>query len=187
MQTIFAYTKQKASYGAVQNKYWRIIVLDSAYGCYELNADGTRKFVTSSGFMPETNASQPEQVADWLTNTVKLDDPADKRGLIILSHHQPVSAFDVKYEGTTKQLEKLLGGQNRSVVWLFGHEHRLAIYNETVLPRTSFVTFPRMIGNGGYADQRIAGTLPKRSAAPVMAFDERIYQNISTGMCLLAP
>ena len=39
-----------------------------------------------------------------------------------------------------------------------------------------------MIGNGGYADQRIAGTLPKRSAAPVMAFDERIYQNISTGM-----
>jgi hypothetical protein len=51
----------------------------------------------------------------------------DKRGLILLSHHGPHSAFEAWYQIPAKQLAKVI---HRPVIWFWGHEHRLAIYEK---------------------------------------------------------
>ncbi|GAC1661288.1 MAG: hypothetical protein NVS9B7_29220 [Flavisolibacter sp.] len=71
----------------------------------------------------------------------------DTRGIILLSHHQYLSAFEHEYQAFANQLSSLLG-TGRKILWFWGHEHRLAIYGKNKLPdQTEF--FPRCIGNGG--------------------------------------
>ena len=161
---------------ALQSDRWRIIGLDSGYSCYERNEDGTRKLVKVKGgigVLPETKAPQPEEIVRWLNTTVRIGDPTDTRGIVIMTHHQPISDWEKTiYEGTTLQLEQLLPA-GKDVLWLFGHEHRFAIYDPVVLPGTQFRTFPRMIGHGGFAD---AMTLPGQGTDGLAMYDGRTYQ-----------
>jgi len=62
-----------------------------------------------------------------------------EKGLILLSHHQPFSAFEKQYVN----LQPLLS-RNRVTAWFWGHEHRFAMYR----PRPD-VKYARLIGHGG--------------------------------------
>jgi hypothetical protein len=103
-----------ASYFSLENHSWLILGLDTAWD------DG------------DVAGSQME----WVEQRQKA---SPNKGLILLSHHQPFSAFEQEYI----KLQPLLS-RNRVTAWFWGHEHRFAMYK----PRPD-VQYARLIGHGG--------------------------------------
>jgi len=92
----------------------------------------------------------PRPLLKWLREDAKLG--ADKRGIVLLSHHQYYSAFENQYTLPARQLARFI---SRPVLWFWGHEHRLAIYGKFGMDG-SVQAYGRCIGNGGFpADQPI--------------------------------
>jgi predicted phosphodiesterase len=95
---------QEASYFCLENDDWRLIGLDTGYIEHDLNV---------------------EQM-EWLTALVN---ESDKKN-ILLSHHQPFSAFDLgtggeeRLQNWTKDLAKA----GKIDLWIFGHEHLCVAY-----------------------------------------------------------
>jgi len=162
----YKYSGQKASYGAWQSDHWRIIAMDTGYNSYNFFFGGKRNIASEN-----TNAPNPEEVVDWLTNVLHLDNASDTRGIVLLSHHQPLSDWEHAYLGAADQLQKILPA-GRTVLWFFGHEHRLALYGKSQLQNTDFYILPRMVGNGGFPETPVD---PKRHTT-LVAWDNRTYQ-----------
>jgi hypothetical protein len=97
-------------------------------------------------------------VVDWITNVV--EPGRCQRGLILLSHHQNYSGFEVSYRKPAEQLWK--AGIRRPVLWLWGHEHRLAGYD--LRGTGELKSYGRCIGHGGMPVER---RRPKYEPAPV--------------------
>ena len=74
----------------------------------------------------------------------------DKRGLVLLSHHGPHSGFESWFQIPSRQLAKLI---HRPVIWYWGHEHRLAIYDKYRVAG-GIETYGRCIGHGGMPVER---------------------------------
>jgi hypothetical protein len=127
--------QQEAAFFCLENKHWRIIGLDTGY--YSLK-----------GFLGVASNNKLElhkKQMEWLRDVVKPQ--ADDRGLIFLSHHQPFSAFEDEYANPAKQLSEIVGA-NRTVLWFWGHEHRMALYGENVLAN-GLKVYGRCLGNSG--------------------------------------
>eukprot|EP00928_Gymnodinium_smaydae_P056184 TRINITY_DN3960_c0_g1_i3.p1 TRINITY_DN3960_c0_g1~~TRINITY_DN3960_c0_g1_i3.p1 ORF type:complete len:927 (-),score=157.34 TRINITY_DN3960_c0_g1_i3:228-2942(-) len=174
-QSGFYYSGQTASYGAWQSDSWRFIAIDTGYLSYETLPVPPNP----RNLMAETNAPMPSQVVEWLQNVVNIGDPDDKRGIVLFSHHQPVSAWDTAYVGAAQQLQELLPS-GKTVVWLFGHMHALVLYGKSQLQGMDYSFYPRLIGNGGFPNEMP----PLKDTSNVIAVDQRIYQEIPavTGM-----
>ena len=152
---------QRASYFCLENDHWRIIALDTSYN--SVGAPILEHFL-------EPDCALPAELIEWLRAVVKprSDDP---RGIVILSHHQYVSRFDHCYPKPAQQLAEFF---SRPVLWLWGHEHRLAIYEEATM-EGGVTAYGRCIGHGG-----MPVDLPPK--APLHDFavefvDERLYPN----------
>lgn len=102
---------QSASYFALQNDYWILAGLDSAY-------------FTSDVMHNKADLNQ-EQV-DWLDRLVA---QAGERKIILFSHHQPLSYFDGGNPRLTGKLDRLLTNQ-KIFAWYWGHEHRCILYDQ---------------------------------------------------------
>ncbi len=163
---------QWASFFCLENKYWRIIALDTGY-----NATGTdwgklplfekSKFIrTSTRFKPRCTI--PDAVLSWLQATVNPD--ADKRGLLLLTHHGCYSAFSDWYQIPARQLARII---HRPVIWFWGHEHKLTIYDRYRVPE-GIEAHGRCNGHGGMPVER--GQLPDLDC-PWLAWDNRRYHN----------
>jgi len=123
--------KQPASYFAVQNDYWVLAGLDSAYEDHDLSGN---------------------QVA-WLENIVN---NAGDRKVVLFSHHQPYSLLDSQGPKLVEKLARLLSGR-KIFAWYWGHEHRCVLYDA----HPAWGLHGRCIGHGGYPYFRDAlGTLP---------------------------
>ena len=85
----------------------------------------------------------PPKLVNWLRDVVKPS--GDKRGLILLSHHQYNSAFEDRYEKAARQLAEFI---DRPVLWFWGHEHRLALYGSWE-GKNGITTFGGCVGHGG--------------------------------------
>jgi len=129
---------QEASFFCLENEYWRILGLDTGYHSVGLPLI---EFI----FKPDAHLNPI--IINWLKDKVGLDDPDDKRGLILLTHHQYYSAFEDEYSKPAIQLAKFIG-RNRPVIWIWGHEHRFAVYG-CVQMKEGIKTFGRCIGHGG--------------------------------------
>lgn len=103
-----------ASYFSLENKHWQILGLDSAWD------DG------------DLAGSQHE----WVEDRQKKN---PKKNLILLTHHQPISAFEHEYS----KLQALLS-RNQVRAWFWGHEHRFALYRQR-----EDLPYGRLIGHGG--------------------------------------
>ena len=95
---------QEASYFCLENANWRLIGLDTGYIEHDLNV---------------------EQV-QWLTALVN---ESDKKN-ILMSHHQPFSAYESGGEGE-ERLQKWtrdLVNNKKITAWFWGHEHLCVSY-----------------------------------------------------------
>ncbi len=126
---------QEASFFCLENSYWRIIGLDTGY-------DSLTGWL---GLKANANLDLPDVQKAWLQNTVKLNE--DKRGIIILSHHQCYSAFEDEFPNPGKFISSLMQ-PGRDIIWLWGHEHWFSVYGANKLDNGSNV-YARCIGNSG--------------------------------------
>lgn len=93
---------QAASYFNLRGTNWQVIGLDSGHEDHGLR--------------------EPQE--DWLRAQL---DGATGRRTVLLSHHQPFSAFDERPEG--KKLGKKIAPFLPQIFgWIFGHEHRCIVY-----------------------------------------------------------
>jgi hypothetical protein len=94
----------------------------------------------------------------------------DKRGLLVLTHHGCYSAFSDWYQIPAKQLAQMV---HRPVIWFWGHEHKLTIYDRYHVP-DGIEAYGRCIGHGGMPVER--GDAPDIEC-PWLAWDNRRYRN----------
>lgn len=130
---------QQAGFFCLENKYWRIIGLDTGY------TSVGRPFVEI--LSPPDCHLRKEQI-DWLRDVVKIGSTEDKRGLLFLSHHPYISAFREDYARPGEQIRELLGAAERPIVWLWGHDHRLVVYDAGRNGKGP-LAYGRCLGHGG--------------------------------------
>ena len=109
----------------------------------------------------------PDDLIRWLTLVVAPE--RDRRGLIIMSHHQYYSSFQEQYRRPAQQL--WAAGITRPVLWFWGHEHRLAGYD--LYGTDNLKSYGRCVGHGGMPVDR--GT-PKPNP-PASFYDNRLARN----------
>jgi hypothetical protein len=153
---------QKASFFCLENEHWRIIAIDTGY-----NSIGwpVLEYIVQPGC-----ALRPELI-DWLRKVVqpRKDDP---RGIIILGHHQVYSRYDYWYPQQATQLAEFFAGP---VLWFWGHEHRMAIYQKYTVDG-GIAAFGRCIGHGGMPVD-LPPAQPKYAQCIVEFTDDRHYRN----------
>lgn len=106
-----------SSHFLLENDHWQILGLDTAYQDGDL-AGGQ---------------------ADWVHDRLA----ANEKRTILLSHHQPLSAYTEHRYPLWETLAQALAVR-RVDAWFWGHEHRCVVYEEQPL-----VKHPRLIGHGG--------------------------------------
>ena len=159
---------QRAAFFCLENKYWRIIALDTGY------TSVGRPFLEV--LSPPDCHLRNEQMA-WLRDVVKLGDPEDRRGLVFLSHHPYISAFREDYFKPGEQLCELLGEAARPVVWVWGHDHRLVGYH-LGQNQSELRAYGRCIGHGGMP---VETRMPHndREADKLAFYDRRVRSRIN--------
>lgn len=163
---------QWASFFCLQNKHWRIIGLDTGYNATQFDwgkmpiFEKSKWLRKSVRFKPR--CTLPDALLGWLQNTVKPE--ANNRGLVLLTHHGCYSAFSDWYQIPAEQLAHAI---HRPVIWFWGHEHKLTIYERYAAPG-GVEAHGRCIGHGGMPVER--GKMPDIEC-PWLAWDNRRYDN----------
>jgi hypothetical protein len=124
---------QGASFFCLENDHWRIVAVDTGYNSIGLPL---------VEYLIPPNCALPDELIEWLRTQVK-PAPDDPRGIIILSHHQYFSCFESWNTKPAKQLAEFF---QRPVLWFWGHEHRMTIYERY---DGTPITYGRCIGHGG--------------------------------------
>ncbi len=152
---------QRASFFCLENEHWRVIALDTGY-----NSVGW-PFIE---YLLPADCALPKPLMDWLAGVLAGGD--DGRGIILLSHHQYYSAFEARYPKPAAQLSAFF---KRPVLWFWGHEHRMAIYDKYAIDG-NLEAHGRCLGHGGMpVDLPPAG--PLHPECPVLFADARHYPN----------
>lgn len=103
-------TGQWASFFCLENKYWRIIGLDTAYNGTGFDWGRMPGFDRSTWFRKSVRLKPtcafPDPLISWLQSVIKPD--ADKRGIILLTHHGCYSAFGEWYQIPARQLARII-------------------------------------------------------------------------------
>jgi hypothetical protein len=116
------------SYFCLGNDHWRFVGLDDSY---------------TDPDKPSLAGSQVQ----WLSELVTGE---QRPGTILLTHHQPFSAWEVVTSNLASLVGRALGG-NRIEGWLWGHEHRAAVYQPGIDYRDyhNFAEYTAIAGHGG--------------------------------------
>ncbi|HEY1240125.1 MAG TPA: metallophosphoesterase, partial [Bryobacteraceae bacterium] len=114
---------QKTSYFALQNDYWTLVGLDTAY---------EERFGGQEGMLDD------EQVS-WLGRILRA---AGDRKAVLFSHHQPFTLLDTNGGGNLLQALNEFLDAGKIFAWYWGHEHRCILYE----PHPKFAFHGRCIG-----------------------------------------
>ena len=132
-ETVLPKFGQKASYFGLRNNFWQILAFDSAY-------------IEQRLLSPADAAPIDSRLAsqwNWLVDKMKNSALAT----ILLSHHQPISAFADENDAASNlrgDFQKFIAAAGRPIFgWFFGHEHRCTIYDDPNVPY-----FARLLGHG---------------------------------------
>jgi hypothetical protein len=163
---------QWASFFCLENQYWRVIGLDTGYNATGFDWGKMPLFEESAwlrkSMHPKPRCTLPAPLLAWLERTINAD--GDNRGLILLTHHGSHSAFSDWYQIPAKQLARII---HRPVIWFWGHEHKLAIYDRYHVAE-GIESYGRCIGHGGMPVER--GHEPD-ILCNLLAWDNRRYEN----------
>jgi hypothetical protein len=159
-------TGQLTSFFCLQNEDWRIVALDTGYNSIGFPILSQIPLVNDLPGVGGNCKLRPELIR-WLTEVVKPEQ--DRRGIIVMSHHQAYSAFETSYRKPEQQLWN--AGFQKPVLWFWGHEHRLAGYD--LYGTTDLRSYGRCIGHGGMPVDR---GMPTHEPTPVF-YDNRVARN----------
>jgi hypothetical protein len=153
---------QPASFFCLQNEDWCLLGLDTGY-----NSVG--RPIIEYFFPPD--AALPDEITAWLG---EIAPQIGKRAVIILSHHQVLSVYDDCF---TRQADQIFAILKRPVLWFWGHEHRLVLYQpfdgaSRGWPRIT----GRCIGHGGMPVD-LPGTVKPNTIGKAAFVDRRRYRN----------
>lgn len=126
---------QTVSYFCLQNEHWRVLGIDTAYYA--------RRFPFLE--LVDTHLIKLHRAIETWLEEVVFSDAADRRPVILLSHHEWFSSYDSEYKRMGTQLSPYL---DRVLLWLWGHEHRFSGYGPHGLDGGPPVR-ARCIGHGG--------------------------------------
>ena len=159
---------QVSSFFCLEASQWRVIAIDTGYNSVGIPILSWIPFINTIPFVGG-DCHLESSFIDWLRNTVKPEQ--NPKSTLLLSHHQFFSAFgDGAYAKPAEQLTEFFKG--REFIWLWGHEHRLAIYQKyTTADNLTF--YSRCLGHGGMPVE--VGT-PDPSRAPIMLYDTRTHK-----------
>lgn len=158
--------KQTASYFCLETPGWRIVALDTGFNSVGWPLLGVLPILSSIRFVAGDCRLEPA-LMDWLRDDVKLG--ADSKPTILLSHHNMISAFEAPAPSTPmEQIAPLMKG--KELLWLWGHEHRMAIYDRFAAPG-GFSFHARCLGHGGMP---VLQAEPNPAAAPLAFWDQRV-------------
>lgn len=158
------WTGQELPFFCLMSEHWSIIGLDTGYNCLQ-----TKWYKRIFNLHPnDLQLTLPGLLMEWLRANPAILGPG--RGIVLLSHHQYATAFDDENEfvNPAKQLKEFLG--DREVVWIWGHEHRWAVYGQYRLSADHIVCSGRCIGNGSMVDEH----LPERALDPAKAVSRKL-------------
>ncbi|WP_234733555.1 metallophosphoesterase family protein [Tellurirhabdus bombi] len=157
---------QQAGFFCLEHEHWRIIGLDTGY-------TSTNRPFLEVLFKPDCHLR--EEQLDWLKNVVRLGDPSDTRGIILLSHHPYYSSFRDDHPVVGRQLRKIMGDSARPVVWIWGHEHRLSFYEKYGFP-DGIQAWGRCVGIGGMP---VEINEPNRGhESQLVLYDQRVRERV---------
>lgn len=115
------------SYFALENREWLIFGLDSAY--------------ESEGFKGDAGGLANPQL-EYIMKQIRR---APEKKVMLLSHHQPFSAWENESPLMVRALEPVLKRERHPVTaWFWGHEHRWAVYEPAMN-----IQYPALAGHGG--------------------------------------
>lgn len=160
---------QSASYFCLDTGHWLVLGLDTGYHSGGMPAFTAIPLVNRIPFL-DVDARFDDKMMGWLQETMnKTQADGSKKPVLLLTHHQPISSFEHAFRKPAKQLAQsgLFDGQE--LVWLYGHEHRLTVYNECEIANTLRV-FPRCIGHGGMP---VSVTVVRRPKPEILYYDPR--------------
>lgn len=161
---------QRASFFCLKNDAWLVIGLDTGYNSIGWPIVSKIPVVNR---IPAVGGDCRLEAAlcDWLRTTVA---PYIKgRGIVLLSHHQYYSAFDDEYPILGQQLAEFF---KEPVLWFWGHEHRLVVYDCFHLA-DGIRAFGRCVGHGGMP---VSLDDPTRGDRPLVWSDRRPYTRLDT-------
>ncbi len=122
--------RQLRSYFCLESPVWRILAIDTGYNSDTLSGD----------------CRLEPALLDWLARVV--DPLRNRKPTVLLSHHQWFSGFgNGDYPRPASQLAPFFPHQD--IVWLWGHEHRLAVYYKFLGPDHHLTAYARCLGHGG--------------------------------------
>jgi hypothetical protein len=137
--------QQSASFFCLEATHWRVLGLDTGYHSGGMPGLTSMPLVNSIPFL-DVDARFDDMMVAWLKQTMAA--LPVKKPTLLLTHHQPVSSFQHAFNKPVKQLTELGFLNGQEFVWLYGHEHRLTIYNKQAIAN-SLTVYPRCIGHGG--------------------------------------
>ena len=123
--------QQGSSHFALQSADWQIVALDSSFKEGDLAG----------------------HQADWLARLVS----GSRRKTMLLTHHEPFSRYERADWPLQATVEQALHGE-RVDAWLWGHEHRCAVYDRGLV---DYAGFTSVIGHGG-----VPALAPRSKSAP---------------------
>jgi len=154
---------QRASFFCLETEAWRIIAMDTGYnsvGIPILSLIPGINHISAIG----GDCHLEKSLLTWLRGTVKPKAP--RKATLLLSHHQYYTAFtDQAYTQPAKQLMEFFDDQE--VVWMWGHEHRLGIYDKFGISG-GITAYGRCVGHSGMPVD--LGT-PDPKKAPLQLYD----------------
>jgi len=134
---------QKSNYFALQNDYFILLFLDTAYEEHRLTSEELR----------------------WLSESIER---GGDRKVVLFSHHQPFSIFDADNAAgeTLSSMVAALLSQQKLFAWYWGHEHRCIVYDK----HPNFGMYGRCLGHGGYPHFRSQTPGLPNSCPPASTF-----------------
>jgi calcineurin-like phosphoesterase family protein len=161
---------QSASYYCLEMGHWLVLGLDTGYHSGGVPVLSALPGVNNIPFL-NVNARFDDKMLAWLKKTMQTlqGEGGAKRPVLLLTHHQPMSSFEHAFEKPAEQLAQLGVLNGHELVWLYGHEHRLTVYNKQVIAN-SLTAYPRCIGHGGMP---VEVTTLKKPDPDILYYDPR--------------
>jgi hypothetical protein len=140
---------QGASYFCLLTEHWVLLGLDSGYHSGGVPLFSSVPWLRRLAFLNVDARFDPVMLS-WLERTLATLDEGGHahKPIILLTHHQPMSSFEHAFVKPLTQLIELGFCKDRELLWLYGHEHRLTVYEKQTL-QSALTLYPRCIGHGG--------------------------------------